>query len=404
MTTFSYRASTPDGHRVTGTRRARTLGDARREIASRGLHSVDLEERRRWWNTSITRERIATSRLHHLLRQLSVFVRGGVPIIDALQVLRDETDDRVVRRSLGSVLDDIRAGASLAAALARRPELLRPHHLGVVRAAEDSGRLADALADVETDLVRELEMRRSLRSAAAYPAIVVTLAAVTVGVLTVVVMPRFELLFDDLDADLPPATRILLDASRVLGSLPAPGWIGVLAVIATIAVVSASRPMRPLRHRIVLRTPGIGGFVRLAALERMCRVMSSSVRSGVPLPSAVAAATDAVGNVVLRDRIRRAQERILAGQGLSRAFADVDVLTPAVRQMIAVGESTGTVASQLELAGEHIHDELHRRLASATSLIEPALIVAVGIVVGFVAIALVSAMYGLIGDMRSDIP
>lgn len=404
MAVFQYSALAADGERVSGSRRARTLGQARREIASRGLHSVRITERSSRWNAALTTERVARHRLQILLRQLAIFVTSGIPILDGLTLLADETDDHIARRALLRVIDDVRSGVPLAVALGARSELLAPHHIAVVKAAEATGQLGDALYDVERDIAREVETRAVVRSAATYPIVVLAVALVTVGILAVVVLPRFEALFDDLDAQPPVITRALLTGVRTATTLPLHAW--VLAALATsFTLIAVSRPAAaPLRHRALLAMPAIGGLVRSAAEERVCRVLAVSLRTGVSLPLAVASAAEATGNVVLRRRLVVAHGRILAGWGLSRSLADLDLLSPAVQQMVSVGESTGTLTRQLEVTARHLADDLRRRIAAVTALLEPIMIVTVGGIVGFVAIALVSAMYGLIGELGATSP
>lgn len=403
MPVFTYSGLSASGDTVSGSERARTLGEARRRITARGFHSVQIGERTRRWNKAVTPERIGRERVRQLLQQLAVFVRAGLPLLDALQILADETDDRLVRGTVLELIEDLRAGKSLASAIARHSELLLPHHIGMIRAAEASGHLGVALVDIEHDIARALEMRSAIRSSATYPLVVLSLACVTVAILAVVVLPRFRTLFDDLSADPPLATRLLLGVLGGLVSIPIIIWAALLAATATVVVVGLRPRARPTRDRLLLSAPIIGTVARLSTLERLCRVLSISLRSGVPLPDALVVSGEAVGNVTVQRRIAVARERVLAGQGLAQALGEQDVLTPALRQMIAVGEATGTVVDQLELAAEHLHDDVTRRITKLTSLLEPAMIVIVGLVVGFVAIALVSAMYGVIGDIGTEV-
>lgn len=404
MPVFTYTASSPNGGAVSGSERARTLGEARRRVSARGFHSVLIRERTRRWNVAVTAERIGRERVRQLLQQLTVFVRAGLPLLDALGILADETDDRLVRRTVLELMEDLRSGTSLASAMAGHPELLLPHHIGMIRAAEASGHLGVALADIEHDIARSLEMRSAIRSSATYPLVVLSLACITVVVLAVVVLPRFRTLFDDLSTDPPLVTRLLLGALDGLLSIPVSVWAAALSVIATLVVLGLRPGARGTRDRFLLHAPIVGTVARLSTLERLCRVLSISLRSGVTLPDALVVSGEAVGNVVVQRRIAVARERVLAGQGLAQTLGDLDVVTPAIRQMIAVGEATGTVVHQLELAAQHLQDHVTRRITRLTSLLEPAMILIVGLVVGFVAIALVSAMYGVIGDIGTDVP
>jgi type IV pilus assembly protein PilC len=256
----------------------------------------------------------------------------------------------------------------------------------------DLDTVLDQLADY---IDRDLEARSKIFSALVYPAVVGCMAIVTAVVLTVFVLPKFETFFNSLDAELPLATRILLGVSDFVQQ-----WGPLLLGIAVVSVIGCVIAVRTERGRamfdaLLLRLPGFGQVVRIAILERFCRVLQSMISAGVPLPDAMAVTADVTNNAVYRRKLLEAREAMLRGEGLAGPLADTGLFPGAARQMFRVGENTGTLDSQLETAAKYYDRELDFKIKKFTSLFEPAVIIFMGVVVGFVAIAMVSAMYGI---------
>jgi type IV pilus assembly protein PilC len=214
-------------------------------------------------------------------------------------------------------------------------------------------------------------------------------------VLTVFVLPKFETFFDSLDANLPLATRMLLAVSDFMGSW---GWlVGTVVAVVVLGLFLFTRtaPGRDWRDRTLLRLPGFGSVLNHAILERFCRVLASMVSAGVPLPDALAVTGDVTNNAVYRKGIGEAREAMLRGEGLAGPLADTELFPGAARQMFRVGEDTGTLDTQLEVAAKYYDRELDFKIKRFTAMFEPAVIIFMGVIVGFVAIAMVSAMYGI---------
>ena len=226
------------------------------------------------------------------------------------------------------------------------------------------------------------------------------LAVVVSIVLVVYVLPKFRTFFKSLNAKLPLPTRMLLAVANWLGRWGL--YIGVLAVVGVGRAVfrSCGPPGAGNKDRLVLKTPVIGGLIHTAIIERFCRLLASMTVAGVALPEAIAVTTAATNNFVFRTRLTEARAAMMRGEGLAGPLAATGLFPGAARQMFAVGESTGNLDDQLQSAANYLDRELDYRIKRFTTFIEPAVIVAVGLVVGFVAIALVSAMYGIFNQVK----
>ncbi len=238
--------------------------------------------------------------------------------------------------------------------------------------------------------------------ALSYPMVVMVMAFGTVMLLAGYVLPQFKPLFEELGADLPLPTRMMLFVSRFFTDL----WFitaGVVAVFIAIMLFLFKHPKGKLmKERGVLKIPVVSGIVDYAILERFCRILGSMVKAGVPLPEGLKTTTEATSNIVYRERLDEAREQMLEGRGFSGPLIETELFPGAAKQMFKVGEETGTLDTQLETAATYFDRELESRIKHFTTLFEPIMIVGVGAIVGFVALALVSAMYGVLGGIKEE--
>jgi type IV pilus assembly protein PilC len=228
-----------------------------------------------------------------------------------------------------------------------------------------------------------------------YPSVVFVMSIFTIIVLSVFVLPKFEDFFSSLDAELPLPTRILLGTTRFLGAW----WWVIIAVIlvAFLALFAMwrSRSGRYVLHGLFLKIPVVGEAIQYAMVERFTRMLSSMVDAGVPLPRAMEVATSSLGNLVYERALINVREQMMRGDGLAMPIASTKLFPGVASQMIRVGEDTGTLDTQLEVASQFYGRELDYKVNKVTTLIEPVVIIVMGGLVGFVAVALVSAMYGI---------
>ncbi len=403
MPKFAYDAIDTTGNAVAGVTKADTIGSARAILVEQNLFPTKIEERRGMLDFELSKEKVKKKELMHFTRQLAVFVKAGIPITDALVTIGDETEDVALRRALSNLVDDLRNGGLFSAAAATHPEVFPDYYVGILQAAELTGQLDTSLESLAGYLGREIETRSKVVSALSYPLVVMAMAMVTVLILAGYVLPQFKPLFEELDAELPLPTRMMLFFSRFFTDL----WFITAAfflVVGTILVFLFKHPQGRLwKDRLVLKIPIIKGIVDYAILERFCRILAAMVKAGVPLPEGLKTTTEACSNVVYRERLEVAREQMLEGRGFSGPLIETELFPGAARQMFKVGEETGTLDEQLEVASEYFDRELESRIKKFTTMFEPIMIVFVGVIVGFVAMALVSAMYGVLGETKKQI-
>ena len=373
----------------------------RDERGPRPTPTHQAEQRTPWWKKEYHLSHpVKPEEVMNFSRQASSFLRAGIPILDALAVIAEDNGNKHMTALLDELRRDLRSGMSFAAALAKHPKAFPGYYVAMVHSAELTGRLDDVLDQLATYIERDLDARRKIKSAMTYPAVIMCVAVIAVIVLALYVLPKFKGLFNELDAKLPITTRALLTMSDFVGNW----WAVILGVIlgSVLAVffLLGGRRGKSRRDRLVLGAPGIGKLMHMVIIERFCRVLAATVRAGVPLPDAISVATDSTNNRVYQRRLATVREEMIRGDGLARPIAQSGLFPAAARQMIRVGESTGTLDHQLENSAAFYERELGYKLKRFTDLFEPAVIVAVGLIVGFIALALVQAMYGVFNQVK----
>jgi type IV pilus assembly protein PilC len=400
MPKFAYAAIDTQGTAVEGVTKAETIGAARTILVDQNLFPTKIEERRGMLDFELTVEKVKKKELMHFTRQLAVFVKAGIPLTDALLTIGDETEDVALRRALGKIIDELRNGGLLSVAADNHPEVFPDYYVGILQAAELTGKLDESLEALAGYLEREIDTRAKVVSALSYPMVVMVMAFGTVLVLAGYVLPQFVPLFEELGADLPLPTRMMLFVSRFFTDL----WfvtVGFFVLLSAIFLfLVKTKQGKLLSDQLVLKIPVISGIVDYAILERFCRILGAMVRAGVPLPEGLKTTTDATSNSVYKERLEVARAHMLEGKGFSQPLIDTELFPGAAKQMFKVGEETGTLDEQLHVASIYFDRELESRIKKFTTLFEPIMIVFVGVIVGFVAIALVSAMYGVLGGIK----
>jgi type IV pilus assembly protein PilC len=403
MPRFAYAAIDATGATIEGVTKADTIGAARTALMDKNLYPVKIEEKRGAMQFELTQEKVKKKELMHFTRQLAVFVKAGIPITEALAIIAEETADVALQRTLTDMMEHIRNGGTLAEAARKHPEAFPLYYLGILESAELTGRLDETLDNLAGYLERELETRSKVVSALSYPGVVMILALVTVAILAGYVLPQFKPLFEEFDADLPITTRALLGVATLFTDLVYIPIGGFVLFIAGLLFLFKHPKGRPIKDKWSLKIPIVKGIIEYAILERFCRILGAMVRAGVPLPDGMRTTTESTTNVVYRERLEEAQVEMLEGGGFAKPLTDTGLFPGAARQMFKVGEETGTLDEQLEVASLYFDRELESRIKKFTTMFEPIMIIFVGVVVGFVAVALVQAMYGILGQGKENL-
>lgn len=400
MPKFKYSALGPAGETITGTTEGLTVHSVTARLFDQGYDVQRVKERKNPLNFEITKSKVKPENVMHFSRQLAAFIRAGVPIVDAVDIVREETSDKTLRKVLLEISDGLKRGETFASALSAHADAFPPFFVAVLQSVELTGLLDNTLDQLSKYIERDLEARRKIRSALTYPTVILVMAVVVVVILAGFVLPKFKEFFLSFHAKLPLPTRMLLAATDFLTTWWWALLLGGAGLFAGFLVLMASPGGRALRDRVLLKIPAVGTVVRYAVIERFCRILSSMVQAGVPLPDALDLASVGTNNITYQRSLTVARARLLEGDGLSEPITATRLFPGAVTQMIRVGEATGSLDDQLDATASYYERELEYKLKNVTGLFEPIAIVIVGVIVGFVALALVSAMYGIFHQVK----
>lgn len=399
MGEFRYVAYDPAGGRLTEVAQADTAEQVKRMLWEQGLHIIYIRPHRRtpsMHELFPTFLQVSRAEVILLTRQLATFVRVGVPMLEGLAVLREQASSKLLNSALGQVINDVRAGASLSAALAVHPRIFSDLYVDMVRSAEVSGNLDDVLRQLANYLYRDESAARKLRNAMIYPAIVVALALGVITVLVGFVLPAFARLFSDFRATMPLPTRILLAVGIFCRDHAIPIFVVMAIVVGAVFAYLQTARGRETLEALLLRMPHLGTIVQYSIVERYLRTLATLARAGVPITTMIDTANESLGNIIFERGLKSVRTRMLSGEGFSGPLEATGLFPKLVIQIVRVGEETGNLDTNLEQAAEHYAEEVDYRLKQLITVLEPALVIVVGAMVGFIAISVIAPMYSLV--------
>lgn len=392
---FRYTAETLDGESVKGDIEAASINHARNELAIKGMRVTKIVERK-GLNVEITKQKVPLVEIMHFSRQMGTFVRAGVPLTEALETIRRDVKNKRFNEALADISERVSSGYSISEGVNRHADIFPPYFVAMLGSAELTGKVDDAFEQLYKYIRRDLELGRAVRKALIYPGILLTVAIGVTALITVVVIPQFAKFFEGFDAELPLPTRMLMSVADFVGS-PF-GLITALVLISGVVallVYTRTQGGRRNLHATLLKIPALGTVITYASTERFTRVLAVLLEAGVPLPEALPNAIDCSNNLIFKERLTAATESVLAGNGFADPLAATELFPVTVVQMVRVGERTGDLTEQLDNVAGFFEDELDYAVEKLTQYFEPMVILFIGLVVGFVALAMVSAMYGI---------
>ena len=332
-------------------------------------------------------------------RQMALLLESGTDIVTSLQLLQAQITNRVFRRVLDEVIADLRAGNRLSDSMSKHPTVFPNLYCRSLSVGEQTGSLEVVLRQLADHMEKELAAKGGVKKALAYPIMVSIVAVIVVAVLVTFVLPSFMGLYSTMGAELPLATRILLNIvdwleNNIISMLVWLGGIGFLVFI-----YSRTQEGKFMLDRLVLKVPVLGRVVLLNELTRCCRSMSILFRSGLPLTEIMSMTVEGSGNRAVREALTTVQQDMIKGEGLSRPMSQNQLFLPMMVQMVRVGEETGNLDITLLTTAQAYEAEADEKTRALIGFIQPAMTLGIGLVVAFIAIALLSAMYAVFGQM-----
>lgn len=334
------------------------------------------------------------------VRQMSILVRAGVPLVECLSGLAEQTRSQTLKASLEQMAVDVSHGMALSDAFSRQKRVFPTLATEMSRVAEAGGSLADTLDRLANHLETSAEISRKIKSALAYPIVVLIISIVTVLAMVTFILPRFMKLFSQMGAKLPWTTKMLMAVSHVVIA----DWYWLLCAAAA-AFYFGRQYVRSEHGRfrvdaLMLRLPLVGEIIRKVVLSRVMATLATLLASGVPMVKALETSAAAANNEIVKQALLRARQDVAEGTATSQALKSAGVFPAIVLQMVASGEKTGELPAMLQYVCSLYARETDAKVKALTSVIEPVMIVVLGVVVGFIAISVIVPIYSLVGGVK----
>ena len=332
-------------------------------------------------------------------RQLALLLESGTDIVTSLELLQSQVTNQALKRIIGEIASDIRGGSSLSVALSKHPQAFSQMYYRAIAAGEQGGNLEIVLRQMADYIERGAATEKKIKSALTYPIIVSIVAIIVIAILVTFILPSFTSLYSQFGAALPLPTRILMGATDLLSNYGL-YLLLVIAAAAGIGYVYIKTPAGKYQwNKLLLHLPVLGRINLLSELSRCCRTMALLVRVGLPLPEILTMAIHGSSNKVIEEALTEVQQELIRGEGLSRPMVKRELFLPLMVQMVGVGEETGNLDNTLATVAESFEVEADDKTDSAVGLIQPAMTVIIGLIVAFIALALMSAMYSIYGQV-----
>ncbi len=390
------------GRTIAGTLEADSIEVVRGKLAELSYHILSIRESRsqnsmKGFMSGL--QRVKLKDLSVFARQFATMIDAGLSVVKCLDILEKQSRNPKLKEVIAQTKHDVAGGTSLTEALQKHPRVFSALFINMIRSAEVGGILDSVLDRLSTFLEKEQETKNKIKSAMTYPAVVFSFAMMMLFGLLFFVLPKFKGIFDSMGLKLPLTTRLMLNFSDYFKHY----WY--LAAVALIASVIAMKLFaRTERGRLVvdtlkLKIPVFGDLILKTSVARFARTFGTLISSGVPVLRALEIVAETAGNRVVTDTVNRARDSIKEGDRISTPLFGSRVFPVMVTQMISVGEETGRLDAMLVKVANFYDDEVDSTLKALTSLIEPLMIVGLGLIVGFIAVSVISPIYSLVGSL-----
>lgn len=400
MPTYQYNAIDQTGRPHNGSIEAESHEVVRTRLAEQRLYIVNITEVKasagfgeffKGWSKAKSKDVVVFS------RQFATMIDAGLSVLRCLDILQRQTKDPVLREALAGVRHDVNGGASLTDAMNKHPRVFSKLYVNMVRSAEAGGILDQVLDRLATFLENDMEMKNKVKSAMMYPTVVFVFASLVMGVMMWYVLPMFAQIFKDMGIQ-----KLPLSTSLMLGFATGTRQYWWLVLILILGIYAAfkyykSTPTGALHiDTIILKLPVMGEIVTKLSISRFTRTFGTLISSGVPVLRALEITTDTAGNLAVAQVIEQAKLSVRDGEKISDPMQASPLFPVMVTQMMAIGEETGRLDQMLSKVADFYDAEVDNMLKGLASLVEPVMIVGLGVMVGFIAISVITPIYSLI--------
>jgi type IV pilus assembly protein PilC len=403
MPVYRYRAKKTDGRYITGVLDANSETEVVRMLKQKNQYTVSIKQYE--GNSSgiwikRTFGKVKQKDLAVFCRQFSTVINAGVPILTSLDILRKQTENARMRQTVGELYEEVQKGNSLSSVMAVHGEVFPELLVNMIEAGEISGTLDCVMERMADHYEKEYRIGQKVKNSLVYPSLIAVVALFVIIMLVAVVLPTFISIFEDMGATLPLSTRLLIFFSSVITEC----WPMLLALTVVLCIVfklySKTENGRELMDTFKIKAPIVGRVNKKVITARFARTLGALTSSGISLLEGIEVAKKVVGNAVLRKDLIQVEEDVKRGRGLAEPLRNVKILHPMLIQMVKIGEDTGTLDYILVKTADIFDDEVESAVTRMTTLLEPAIIVVMAVVVGFIVVSIVIPMFDMMTNLK----
>lgn len=400
---FAYKARGPAGKLVTGRIEAENRNNAVAQLKARKFFVVELKEAPAAGTINLDKlfqKKVGSKDLAIMCRQFATMVQAGVPLLQTISIISQQCDNKMLQDTMKKVGTSLQGGSSLTESMKPFPQVFPSIFTSMIEAGELGGNLEQVLQRLSVTFDKDYQMKEKIKSAMTYPVVVLVVAVLAVVAILVLVLPNMTKMLLDMNVPLPVTTKMIMGLSDFLKNY----WYIVLALMvaaffgfkAWVRTVKGKR----IKDRAVLILPVFGPLVQKIIVSRFCRSLSTLLKSGVPVLQALEVVKNIVDNHQVNKSIEAAERSVKEGQSLAEPLLLSKVFPPMVSTMISIGEETGSVDALMEKVADFYENEVDDMVARLSSMIEPVLMVGMGVVVGFIVISIMMPMFSVMDNLK----
>lgn len=400
MKKFKYRALKSDGSKFEGNYEANSEDEVIAMISSSGSYPLKIEEISENLDLKSSMfEKVKTKDLAIFCRQLYSMIDAGLPIMSALDILANEMSNNKLRRVLGTIRDDVRKGELLSDSMKKHNDVFPKLLTSMVESGEMSGNLDEIFLRMSIHFEKENKINNKIKSALTYPAVIAVIALAAILLIMLFVMPIFVTMFEEQGVELPLITRIMINGSDFLISNFILVALVVIAIVFGFKIYKKTESGMNLISSIKLKIPVLKELNKKIIVARFTRTLATLTESGVSLIQSLPIVASVLENKIAEDAIMKVRERVVRGEGLSGPISEFEIFPKMLSSMIKIGEESGSLDSMLNKTADFYDDEVEQTIQTVTSLLEPIMIVIMGVVVGIMIISIIVPMFDMYSIM-----
>jgi type IV pilus assembly protein PilC len=400
MPVYTYRGTNRAGSAVSGEMNATNKAEVQNQLRRQQITATKMSEKGKEFNLPTFGGGVSAKELAIFTRQFSVMIDAGLPLVQCLEILASQQENKTFQKVLTGTRGSVEGGATLSAAMRQYPKVFDALYVNMVEAGETGGILDTILQRLSTYIEKNVKLKRAVKSAMVYPIGVMSIAAAVIILLLWKVVPIFATLFAGLGVDLPLPTKIVIGLSNFIGSI-----FGLLIVVAIVGIGIAIKVWygteqgRYVLDSIILKLPILGLLMRKIAVARFTRTLGTLIASGVPILEGLDITARTAGNAVVERSLQKVRRSLEEGKSLTEPLKESAVFPGMVTQMISVGEQTGAMDAMLQKIADFYEEEVDAAVKDLLTALEPVMIVFLGLVVGGVVISMYMPLFSLIGKL-----